>query len=105
METYPLVHRQPVDGILGWDNHKPISVDRFLTDVYSISRNLPNCPRILNLCQNRYRFLVGFAAALVKMQTNNCNAANVIVQSAFTLSTKNNLLLKTIENSIKTINA
>ena len=70
METYPLVHRQPVDGIIGWDDHQPISVDRFLTDVFSLSRTLPNSPRILNSCNNRYRFLVGFAAALIKRQTN-----------------------------------
>ncbi len=70
METYPLVHRQPVDGIIGWDGHQPIFIDRFLTDVFSLSRTLPNSPRILNSCNNRYRFLVGFAAALIKGQTN-----------------------------------
>lgn len=70
METYPLVHRQRIEGILGWDDHKPVSIDRFLTDVYFLSSILPDSSRILNLCQNRYRFLVGFAAALVKKQTN-----------------------------------
>jgi acyl-coenzyme A synthetase/AMP-(fatty) acid ligase len=70
METYPLVHRQTGDGILGWADHKPVSIERFLTDVVSLSRNLPDCPRVLNICHNRYRFLVGFAAALVKRQTN-----------------------------------
>ncbi len=70
MKGHPLIHRQSGNSILGWDDHKPISIDRFLTDVYSLSRILPDSPRILNLCQNRYRFLVGFAAALVKKQTS-----------------------------------
>jgi acyl-coenzyme A synthetase/AMP-(fatty) acid ligase len=70
MEVYPLIHRQPRDARLGWNDRKPVSVDRFLTDVFSLSKILPNTPRVLNLCHNRYRFLVGFAAALIQEQTN-----------------------------------
>lgn len=70
MEGYPLIHHQPEDAPFGWDDHKPVSVDRFLTDVFSLAQKLPDPPCILNLCQNRYRFLVGFAAALIKEQTN-----------------------------------
>lgn len=70
MEGYPLIHRQPGDSILGWDDGKPVSVDQFLADVFSLSQKLPNSTWILNSCHNRYRFLVGFAAALIKGQTN-----------------------------------
>ena len=70
MEGYPLIHRQPGDSILGWDDDKPVSVDQFLADAFSLSQNLPNSTWILNSCQSRYRFLVGFAAALIKGQTN-----------------------------------
>jgi acyl-coenzyme A synthetase/AMP-(fatty) acid ligase len=70
MEGYPLIHRQSENAPFGWDDHKPISVDRFLTDVFFLAQKLPDQPCVLNLCQNRYRFLVGFAAALIKEQTN-----------------------------------
>ncbi len=70
METYPLLHGHLGDTILGWDDHRPVSADQFLADAFSLSRNLPNTSQILNLCDNRYRFLVGFAAALINGQTN-----------------------------------
>lgn len=70
MEAYPLLHGHLGDAILGWDDHRPVSADQFLADAFSLSRNLPNTPQILNLCDNRYRFLVGFAAALINGQTN-----------------------------------
>ena len=70
MDSYPLIRCQPGDSILGWNDGKHVSVDQFLADTFSLSQNLPNATRILNLCDNRYRFLVGFAAALIKRQTN-----------------------------------
>ena len=70
MNSYPLIRCQPGDSILGWNDGKHISVDQFLADAFSLSQNLPNATWILNLCDNRYRFLVGFAAALIKGQTN-----------------------------------
>jgi acyl-coenzyme A synthetase/AMP-(fatty) acid ligase len=70
MEGYPLIHRQSENDPFGWDDQKPVSIDRFLTDVFFLSKKLPDRHQLLNLCQNRYRFLVGFAAALVKQQTN-----------------------------------
>ena len=70
MDSYPLIRCQPGDSILGWNDGKHVSVDQFLADTFSLSQNLPNATWILNLCDNRYRFLVGFAAALIKRQTN-----------------------------------
>ena len=70
MDSYPLIRCQPGDSILGWNDGKHVSVDQFLADTFSLSQILPNATWILNLCDNRYRFLVGFAAALIKRQTN-----------------------------------
>ncbi len=71
MNGYPLVHGQLGDSVLCWDNGEPISVDQFIADAFSLSQNLPSSATwVLNLCDNRYRFLVGFAAALIKGQTN-----------------------------------
>lgn len=70
MDNYPLIRCQPGDYILGWDDGKRVSVDQFLADTFSLSQHLPKATSLLNLCDNRYRFLVGFAAALIKRQTN-----------------------------------
>ncbi len=42
---------------------------RFLSDVEALADLLPEKPTVINLADDRYRFLVGFAAALVRGQT------------------------------------
>jgi acyl-coenzyme A synthetase/AMP-(fatty) acid ligase len=46
-----------------------ISCAAFLADVAALARSLPKRRYIVNLCSDRYRFMVGFAAALVRRQT------------------------------------
>ncbi|HEX5391779.1 MAG TPA: AMP-binding protein [Rhodocyclaceae bacterium] len=55
----------PIDGIIAHGSDGPISVARFLADVARVSALLPEGGHVLNLCQDRYRFLVGLSAALV----------------------------------------
>lgn len=43
-----------------------IDVARFLRQVHAVAQRLPGCPHLLNLCDDRYRFLLGFAAALTR---------------------------------------
>jgi acyl-coenzyme A synthetase/AMP-(fatty) acid ligase len=45
-----------------------ISVASFLGDVASLAAMLPNCDYVANLTRDRYRFAVGFAAALCRGQ-------------------------------------
>ena len=70
MKGLPLIARAPGGSILGWEEQKPISTDQFLKDAYRLSQRLPKNTWVINLCQNRYRFLVGFSAALMQGQTN-----------------------------------
>ena len=42
---------------------------RFLSDVENLADLLPEKPTVINLADDRYQFLVGFAAALVRGQT------------------------------------
>jgi acyl-coenzyme A synthetase/AMP-(fatty) acid ligase len=41
----------------------PVDAARFLRLVHGVARRLPAVPQLLNLCDDRYRFLLGFAAA------------------------------------------
>lgn len=45
-----------------------ISVSRFLSDVSALAAQLPAAGHVVNLCADRYRFAVGFAAALHRGQ-------------------------------------
>jgi acyl-coenzyme A synthetase/AMP-(fatty) acid ligase len=70
MDSYPLIHRKQKNSILAWDDGIPVSVNQFLANAFSLSKNLPNSTQVLNLCDNPYRFFLGFVAALIKGQTN-----------------------------------
>ncbi|HVJ54225.1 MAG TPA: AMP-binding protein [Aliidongia sp.] len=47
----------------------PIAADRFRSDVTGLADLLPAAGHVVNLCADRYRFAVGFAAALQRRQT------------------------------------
>jgi acyl-coenzyme A synthetase/AMP-(fatty) acid ligase len=56
--------------IVAWRRGEPISRELFLTHVEQIARQLPDKPYAVNLCEDRYLFLVTFCAALTRGQTN-----------------------------------
>ena len=47
-----------------------VSVETFLSDVAALAELLPNRGSVVNLCNDRSRFVVGFAAALRRGQVN-----------------------------------
>ncbi|MCC7461679.1 MAG: acyl-CoA synthetase [Gammaproteobacteria bacterium] len=51
---------------IAWHNGRPVSTQEFLRQVHGTARELPVAPALVNLCEDRYRFLIGFAAALVR---------------------------------------
>lgn len=53
---------------LAWRDGAPISVAAFLADVQRTAQALPARPAMLNLCGDRYAFLVAFCAALCRGQ-------------------------------------
>lgn len=64
-----LSHSRPDDPIVWWCN-KLITRDKFLGDVYFVASQLPATQYAINMCNDRYLFLVAFAAVLVARQTN-----------------------------------
>src|SRR4029077_13359380 len=53
------------DAIVAYRSGVPIRAAEFLAEVMSVARHLPSGKHVLNACSDRYRFAVGFAAALV----------------------------------------
>ena len=70
MPDFPLISHAKPDDLFAYRAGKAISARRFLQDVQALTRRLPDKSHIMNLCTDRYRFAVGFAAALVRGQTS-----------------------------------
>ena len=69
MNSAALLGPYHADRVLAWENGHPMTYGRFLSDVGALADLLPEKPTVINLADDRYRFLVGFAAALVRGQT------------------------------------
>ena len=59
----PLIVHEPEQS-LAWRQGSPISASTFSHDVIRLAHALPKEGYVLNLCDDRYRFMVGFAAAM-----------------------------------------
>ncbi|HET7268792.1 MAG TPA: AMP-binding protein [Oleiagrimonas sp.] len=67
---WPLLGIADPERTLAWRDGRAVSASRFLAHVHSVARALPQASHVVNLCEDRYAFLVGFCAALVNGQTN-----------------------------------
>jgi acyl-coenzyme A synthetase/AMP-(fatty) acid ligase len=60
----------PAQRVIAWRNGRAVNVGQFLADVDALAARLPAAQAAVNLCEDRYAFLVAFAALLVRGQTN-----------------------------------
>ena len=67
-QAYPIVSHADDDDIIAIRAGQPISRATFLGDVAALAARLPDHRHVLNLCTDRYRFMVGLAAALCRRQ-------------------------------------
>lgn len=65
---YPIARHKSPDSIVARDGDVAVTFSQFLSDVAALAARLPDHEYIINLCTNRYRFMVGFAAALCRRQ-------------------------------------
>lgn len=70
MTGFPLLRVHQPDAVFAWRGGQPITVETFLRDVAALAELLPGGGHVVNLCPDRYRFAVGFAAALCRNQVN-----------------------------------
>ena len=68
MQSIPLLKFHQQESVFAWQRGKTISAQRFLTDVIALAERLPARSYVLNLCNDRYRFMVGFSAAMLRGQ-------------------------------------
>jgi len=68
MRETSLIGPYDSDDVLAWGQRTPRTAGQFMADVFSLAESLPDRPSVLNLATNRYEFLVGFAAAVIRRQ-------------------------------------
>ncbi len=69
MTHSPLLGPYQPHSTVAWFNGKSMSAGMVLSHVNLIRNQLPHKPYVINMCQDRYTFLIGFAAALCHKQT------------------------------------
>jgi len=79
MNCAALLNPYHADGVLACENGHWITHRLFLSDVAALADLLPEKSRVMNLAEDRYRFLVGFAAALVRGQTTLLPPSRAVV--------------------------
>lgn len=63
--TLPLIAHSRPDATVAWRDGAPVSAAQFLVDVAEVAGRLPTGRHVLNLCADRYRFVVSLAACIV----------------------------------------
>ena len=63
--TLPLIAHSHPDATVAWRGGERISAAQFLADVGEVAGQLPAGRHVLNLCADRYRFVVSLAACIV----------------------------------------
>ena len=64
VETRPLTSHTTGDT-LAWDESGSVTVDAFYRSAVRMAQSLPPSQYVVNTCQDRYLFMLGFAAALI----------------------------------------
>lgn len=85
MLHYPLLKSFDHDSRLSWRDGRGISAVQFLAMATDLAARLPNRTHVVNVCQDRYNFVVGFAAALLAGQISllpNSRAAKALREMA-----------------------
>ncbi len=66
----PLIIRQDANDPVIYRSGEAISQQQFLTTIIAIKKQLPKREFVINLCEDRYHFLLTFAAALANDSSN-----------------------------------
>ena len=81
MNPIPLLRPGQPEDVVAWRGDRPITRREFRRDLAALTAALPDRPYVLNHCEDRYRFLVGLAAALTRGQVSlfPSNRANEVL--------------------------
>jgi acyl-coenzyme A synthetase/AMP-(fatty) acid ligase len=66
----PLLGAADASRVLAWRHGQPVTAGRFMAQVQAVAADLPVATAAVNLCEDRYAFLVAFCAILLRGQIN-----------------------------------
>lgn len=80
--TFDLLSHPDADCPVAWWQNHFVTRDEYLRHIEHVAHRLPEAEYAINMCDNRYLFIVAFAAVLVKGQTNLLppNRAKAVVE-------------------------
>lgn len=70
LNSYQLLNGFEADSVIGWHRGEPVTAARFCVAAAELAAILPPKRRVLNLCEDRLNFMLGFAAALIAGQVS-----------------------------------
>lgn len=74
--TLPLINRYSPTAVLAWRADGPVTQGQFVAEALALAGRLPEGQQAINLCEDRYRFMLGFAAVCLRGQTNLLPSSN-----------------------------
>ena len=69
-QRLPLLSAADPARVLAWRDGNAVSAARFLAHVHAVASRLPMATAAVNLCEDRYSFMVAFCAIVLRGQTN-----------------------------------
>lgn len=81
-KNLPLLANYHPQAILAWRNDGPVTQGQFVAEAIALSQKLPAGQYAINLCEDRYRFMLALAAVCLRGQTNLLPANNIATASA-----------------------
>ena len=70
MSSIPLLAHTSPEDVVAWRAGRAISARQFVADAQALAALLPAGRHVLNVCSDRYRFAIGFAASLIAGRTS-----------------------------------
>ncbi len=70
MQAHALIRPRPMHAPFAHRQGRAIPARQFVADALALAERLPARAQVVNLCADRYRFAVGFAAALLRGQVS-----------------------------------
>lgn len=74
--TLPLIAAYSPSAVLAWRDNGPVTQGMFVAEAMALARQLPQGQYAINLCEDRYRFMLSLAAVCLRGQTNLLPASN-----------------------------
>ncbi|HWU67826.1 MAG TPA: AMP-binding protein [Stenotrophobium sp.] len=81
-QTLPLIAGYHPQAVLAWSRQGPVTQGRFAADALALAQALPAGRYAINLCEDRYRFMLALAAVCLRGQTNLLPASGAAAASA-----------------------